>query len=145
MADTRRYFEQVREREELPPFSIKVNRTHIVKFAGAGGDFNPIHHDEEYAKALGLPSVFAMGLMQGGFLSRIVTDWAGDGRVKRYKIKFAGIVWPGDTLTCKGRAVRKYRQGADHLVDCELFVENQKGDNVIVGEATVSLPAMAVS
>ena len=141
MGEVVRYFEEVKEEEDLPSFEITVTRTHIVKFAGAGGDFNLIHHDEEYAKSLGLPSVFAMGLMHGGFLSRVVTDWAGDGRVKRYKIRFAGIVWPNDTLTCKGRTVRKYQQDGENLVDCELSVVTQNGENAIVGEATVSLPA----
>lgn len=136
-----RYFEEVKEGEDLPSFETTVTRTHIVKFAGAGGDFNPIHHDEEYAKSLGLPSVFAMGLMHGGFLSRVVTDWAGDGRVKRFKIRFTGIVWPNDTLTCRGRTVRTYQQNGENLVDCELFVTTQNGEDAIIGEATVSLPA----
>jgi len=141
MGKAARYYEDVKEEEDLPSFEITVTRTHIVKFAGAGGDFNPIHHDEEYAKSLGLPSVFAMGLMHGGFLSRVVTGWAGDGNVKRYKIRFAGIVWPNDTLMCKGRTVRKYQEGGENLVDCELAVVTQNGENAIVGEATVSLPA----
>jgi acyl dehydratase len=139
--DALRYFEDVTENEEIPPFAITVNRTHIVAYAGAGGDFNPIHHDEEFAKSVGLPSVFAMGLMHGGMLSRLLTDWAGDGRTRRYKIRFAAIVWPGDTLTFKGQAVRKYQEDGENLVDCVLSVVNQKGEEAITGEATVSLPS----
>jgi acyl dehydratase len=139
MADIERYFEDVKENEEIPSFAITVNRTHIVKYAGAGGDFNPLHHDEEFAKSVGFPSVFAMGLMHGGMLSRLLTDWAGDGRIKRYKIRFAAIVWPGDTLTFKGRVVKKYKEGDENLVDCILSVINQNGENAITGEATISL------
>ncbi len=95
MSSVKLFFEDVRGDEELPSFQITVNCTHIVKYAGAGGDFFTIHHDDEFAKSVGLPSVFAMGLMHGGMLSRIVTDWAGDGRVRRYKIQFSGNVrWP---------------------------------------------------
>lgn len=141
MADTERYFEDVKENEEIPSFELTINRTHIVKYAGAGGDFNPLHHDEEFAKSIGFPSVFAMGLMHGGMLSRLITDWAGDGRIKRYKIRFAAIVWPGDTLTFKGQVVKKYKEGDENLVDCSLSVVNQRGENAITGKATVSLQA----
>jgi acyl dehydratase len=140
MAETKKYFEDVTDNEELPSFDVTVNRTHFVKYAGAGGDFNPIHHDEEFATSVGLPSVFAMGLMHGGFLTRVVTDWAGDGNVRRYKIRFASQVWPKDTLTFKGKVVKKYTENGKSLVDCELFVVNQHGQNAIIGEATVSLP-----
>ncbi len=135
------HFEDVIENTELPSFEITVTRTHIVKYAGAGGDFNPIHHDEEFARAVGLPSVFAMGLMHGGYLTKVVTDWAGDGVLKRYKIRFYTQVWPNDTLTCKGKVARKYQKDGKYLIDCELLVVNQNGEKNIVGEATVSLPS----
>ncbi|MGD0274766.1 MAG: MaoC/PaaZ C-terminal domain-containing protein [Syntrophales bacterium] len=141
MTKQKLYFEDVKGDEELPSTQLTITRTHIVKYIGAGGDFFPIHHDEEFAKSVGLPSVFANGLMHGGMLTRIITDWAGNGKVKRYKIRFATMVWPGDTLTFAGRAVKKYQQGEENLVDCELSVVNQKGEAAITGEATVSLPS----
>ena len=82
-----------------------------------------------------------MGLMHGGFLTRVVTDWAGDGKIKRYKVRFKAIVWPKDTLTCKGHVVSKYQKNGENLVDCRLFVVNQNGENAIEGETTVSLPS----
>ena len=139
MAGEKLYFEDVKENEALPSFDITVTRTHIIKYAGASGDFQPIHHDEEFAKSVGLPSVFAMGLMHGGFLTRVVTDWAGDGKIKRYKVRFKAIVWPNDTLTCKGYVERKYQEDGENLVDCRLLVVNQNGENAIEGESTVSL------
>lgn len=140
MTGVKLYFEEVKGDEELPSFGITVTRTHIVKYAGASGNFSPHHHDEDFAKSIGFPSVFAMGMMHGGMLSRVVTDWAGDGRVKRYKLRFTAIVWPNDILTFKGQVVRKYQQDGENLVDCQLFVVNQKGENAIIGETTVSLP-----
>ncbi len=140
MSLIKRYFEDVLGAEELSSFQITVNRTHIVKYAGAGGDFFPVHHDEEFAKSVGLPSVFAMGLMHGGMLTRIVTDWAGDGMVRRYRLQFIGMVWPGDTLTFKGAVLKKYSDQGENLVDCELKIVNQKGETVIAGESTVTLP-----
>lgn len=135
------YFEDVKGNEQLPSFKITVTRTHIAKYAGAGGDFFPVHTDEAYAKSVGLPSVFAMGLMHGGMLARVVTDWAGDGRVKRYELRFTGMVWPDDILTFQGHVVRRYRDNGENLVVCELSVANQKGELAITGEATVSLPS----
>jgi len=140
MTEIKRYFEDVRDGEELPSFEVTVNRTHFVRYAGAGGDFNPVHHDEEFAKAVGLPSVFAMGLMHGGFLTRVATDWAGVENIRRFKIRFTAQVWPNDTLTCKGNVVGKSVEGDKNLVHLDLFVVNQHGQNAIVGEATVSLP-----
>lgn len=137
----KKYFEDVIEDEKMPSFQQTITRTQIVKYAGAGGDFNPIHHDEEFARAAGLPSVFAMGLMHGGMLARVLTDWAGDGHVKRYRIRFSAIVWPHDVLTFSGSVVRKYRENDENLVDCRLEVVNQKGEKNIEGEATVALPS----
>jgi acyl dehydratase len=141
MTNAKRYFEDVKENEILPSFEITITRTHIVKYAGASGDFFPVHHDEEYAKSVGLPSIFAMGPMQAGMLSRIVTDWAGDGTVKRYKFRLAEMVWPMDTITFRGQVARKYSQGGESLVDCRLSAVNQKEETVVDGEATVRLPS----
>jgi len=137
----KKYFEDVSDDEQLPSFQQTITRTHIVKYAGAGGDFNPIHTDEEFAKAAGLPSVFAMGLMHGGMLTRVVNDWAGDGNVRRYRIRFSGMVWPHDVLTFTGKVIKKYRGNGENLVDCQLTVVNQKGEQNIDGSATVTLPS----
>jgi len=141
MSENKLYYEDVSEGDESPELSLEVTRTLIVKYAGAGGDFNPIHHDEAFATAIGLPSVFAMGLMQGGYLARMLTDWVGVGNVRLYKIRFTGQVWPGETIICKGKVASKYEQDGEKLVDCELSVVNQNGDSKISGTAVVALPS----
>lgn len=140
MPENKMFFDDVAENQELPSFQETVTRTHFVRYAGAGGDMNPIHHDEEFAKAAGLPSVFAMGMMQGSYLSRIITDWAGVGHVKSYKVKFQSMVWPNDTLTFKGRVSRCYIDNTENLVDCDLMVTNQRDETVIIGNAVLRLP-----
>ena len=134
-------FESVKENEELPSFDLKVTRTHIIKYVGAGGDFQPIHHDEAFAVASGLPSIFANGLMHGGMLAKVVTNWAGYGVLKQYKIRFTGIVWPEDTLHFSGHVVRKEQKDSQNLALLELKVVNQNNEAVITGEATVCLPS----
>jgi len=78
------YFEEIREGDEAPPVVVaNITRTHIVRYAGASGDFNPIHHDELYAIRAGNDRLFAMGMMTAGFLSHMITDWVGDGKLRR--------------------------------------------------------------
>lgn len=101
-----------------------ITRTDIVRFAGAGGDFNPLHHDEEYARAAGFPGVFAMGQMQAGMLSRLATDWLGLAQVESYKVRFAAKVWPGDELTL--RVAEQERDG--DAVEAVLEAVRQNGE-----------------
>lgn len=76
-----------------------VTRTDFVRYAGAGGDFNPLHHDDDYAKGLGLPSVFGMGMWTAGLLASFVGDQLGLSDVKALEMRFRSPVWPGDDLT----------------------------------------------
>jgi acyl dehydratase len=101
-----------------------ITRTDIVRFAGAGGDFNPLHHDEEYARAAGFPTVFAMGQMQAGMLSRLATDWLGLDAIESYKVRFSAKVWPGDVLTL--RVAEQERDG--DRVEAVLEAVRQDGE-----------------
>jgi len=115
-----------------------LSRTQIVMYAGASGDFNPIHHDEAFAtKSAGYPSVFAHGMLAMGLTGRLLTDWLGDGVLDSFGVRFVRQVWPGDTLTAKGtvKAV-----GADGRVEIEVVTTNQRGEPVVAGEAVATLP-----
>jgi len=81
-----------------------LQRVDIVRYAGASGDFNPIHTDEGYARATGAPTVFAMGMLPAGYLAHALSDWfGGPQHLRRFKIRFTTRVWPGDELACVGR------------------------------------------
>ena len=128
------YFEDISEGQEAPPLATPpVTRTHIVKYAGASGDFNPIHHDELYAIRAGNDRVFAMGMMSAGFLSHMITDWVGDGKLRKYRVRFGRQVWPADTITCRGKVLRKFSEGGKYYLEAEVFAENQKSEKVITG------------
>ena len=75
-----------------------LTRTDIVRYAGAGGDFNPVHHDEVFARAAGYPSVFAHGLFTAGSAATAIAEVAGPLALRRYFVRYSGQVWPGDTL-----------------------------------------------
>lgn len=117
----------------------KINRTHIVKYAGASGDFNPIHHDEIFAKEVaGYPSVFAHGMLSMGLTGRALTDWLGVTALKRYGVRFTRQVWPGDTLTAKFEVTKV----EDGLATIKVVTVNQNGETVIEGEAVAKADAV---
>ncbi len=79
-----------------------VTRTQIVRFAGAAGDFNPMHHDEPFAQAAGSDTVFAMGQLTAAILGEAVARWLGRDAVAGYGVRFKDKVVPGDVLVLRG-------------------------------------------
>jgi acyl dehydratase len=118
-----------------------IERIQLVKYAGASGDFNPIHHDQTFAEASGNPTVFAMGMLNASILSRVVTRFAGRPAVRRYKVRFATRAWPGDDVICTGRVTRKFEEAGEKRVEGELAAVNQRGETLISGSFVVALPA----
>ena len=114
----------------------KVTRTHIVKYAGAGGDFNPLHHDDTVAESLGgYPSVFAHGMFSMGLTGRMLTDWLGPTALKKFGVRFTKQVWPGDTLTARGEVTDVTDEGGQKLATIRVVTVNQNGESVVEGEA----------
>ena len=117
-----------------------VTRTDFVRYQGASGDMNPIHHDEEFARAAGFPSPFSVGMFQAGLLATWATDWLGAENVRRYRVRFKEQVWPGDTLTCTGEIVREYEEDGERRVDLELLCTRQTGGVAVQAWATFARP-----
>jgi acyl dehydratase len=141
MAEQKLFYEDVKEGDDAPEFSHQLTRTDLVMYAGASGDFNPMHTDEVAAKEAGLPSVFGHGMFTAGLLGKALTDYVGVGNLKTYKVRFTKQTWPGETLTTKITVAAKRDEGGEHLVDLECVVVNQEGESKIAGEATASLPS----
>jgi acyl dehydratase len=136
------YIEDVDVGHALPAL-VKgpIQQIQLTRYAGASGDFNPIHQDAEFAKAAGMGGVFAHGMLSMGFVAQCVTDWAGAGTVRKVGVRFQGLVRLQDTVTCRGRVLAKSSKDGTHLVDLEVWAENQKGEKVVTGKATVVLPS----
>jgi acyl dehydratase len=131
-------YESVKIGEELPTITIEnVSRADFVRYAGASGDFVPLHYDQTFVEAAGIPTVFAQGMWTAGCLSRVLTDFAGAGNVRRYKVRFARQVWPGDTLTCRGKVTGKSEKDGEKLIEGEVEVLNQKRETTVRGNFTV--------
>lgn len=123
-----------REGDTGPQFTVgPLTRTDIVRYAGASGDFNPIHHDELFARAAGMPSVMAHGMLSAGLLGSFLTRWFGAGSVRRFRVRFRERVWPGDTLSARGRVVAVQ----DGRASVELELVRQDGAVVVSGSADV--------
>ena len=142
MKYARVYFEDVEVGQELPPL-VKgpIQQIQLTRYAGASGDFNPIHQDHEFANAAGMGDVFAHGMLSMGFVAQAVTDWAGAGTVRKIGVRFTALVRLKDTVTCKGRVLSKSSKDDAHTVDLEIWAETQNGDKVVTGKATVALPS----
>lgn len=134
------YFENIRVGDELPAMAKQpIDRVQLARYAGATGDFNPLQVDEVAAKAAGLPSVVAPNTIGLGFLGQLVGDWARGAQVKRLSCKFSRILWPGDTLICKGRVADRHGEGGRYLVELDVWAENQKGELALRGTVTLKI------
>ena len=117
-----------------------LTRTQIVQYAGASGDYNPIHTDEVYTtKVAGYPSVFAHGMLSMGVTGKMLTNYVGDGRLTKFGVRFTKQVWPGDSLTSKATVEAIRTEGGQHFVDLQLSTVNQNGEEVVNGYATARI------
>lgn len=134
------YFENVRVGDELPAMAKSpVDRVQLARFAGATNDYNPLYVDEVHAKSLGMPSVYAPSLLGMSFLGQLVADWARGATLKKFTIKFIKLLWPGDTLVCRGRVSDRHGDGGKYFIDLEVWAENQKGELVLKGLTTLQV------
>ena len=136
------YWEDVAEGQELPALVKQPSKRQLVKYAGASGDFYEVHYDKDFAVEIGLPGLIVHGALKNAFLGHLVTKWMGpDGDLKRLACQYRGMDIPGTPVTAKGVVTKKYQeQGAD-LVDCDIWLENEKGEKTTPGSATVALPS----
>lgn len=120
-----------------PPFVDRpLTITDFVRYQGASGDMNPMHHDVEVARRAGHPGPFAIGMLSAGILCSYVTDWLGPTNIRRFKVRFRERAWPGDVLTYTAAVVAR-RDGPDGpLVDLEMACTRQTGAAHLVGWAT---------
>jgi len=117
-----------------------LSRTQIVQYAGASGDYNPLHSDDKFTtEVAGYPSVFAHGMLTMGMTGRIVTDWFGVESLTKYGVRFVKQVFPGDALTATAEVTAVRDEGGQRVADVSVTTVNQDGDAVLTGAATVRL------
>ncbi|MBQ0720823.1 MAG: MaoC family dehydratase N-terminal domain-containing protein [Gammaproteobacteria bacterium] len=119
-----------------------LSRTQIVQYAGASGDYMPLHTDELYAREIaGYPGVFAHGMLSMGATGTMLTNWVGDGRLTQYSARFTRQVWPGDDLLAKATITNIIKENGETLAEMDVLTVNQDGQSVISGKATARIDA----
>ena len=113
-----------------------LSRTQIVQYAGASGDYNPLHSDEVYTtQVAGYPSVFAHGMLTMGMTGKMLTDYVGDARLTKYGVRFTNQVWPGDTLDSTATVKAITEKDGIQLIELDISTVNQNGVVVVSGYA----------
>ncbi len=136
------YYEDVAVGGEITTLTKQPTTRQLVMWAGASGDFNPIHYDKDFALSRGLPGVVVHGQLTGCFLGQMLTDWIGEkGSLRKLSLGYKGMNFPGETLTCKGTVTKKYTEDGQHFVLCNIWAENPRGGKTVSATAIVTLPA----
>ena len=142
------YFEDVEVGQEIPALEKSPTTQQLVRYAGASGDFYQIHYDKDFAIANGLPGVILHGALKNAFLGQLMTDFAGElGSLRKLAVQYRGMDQPGTKIVCRGKIAKKHLEpgngggSGEHLVDCEIWLENAKGEKTTPGSATVVLPS----
>ena len=120
---------------ELPP----VSRFTLALYAGASGDHNPIHIDSDFAKAAGMPDVFAHGMLSMAYLGRMLTNWQPQAQLRKFASRFAAITQLQDVISCSGTVVEILNRDGERLARCDIQATTADGTQTLVGEALVAL------
>lgn len=135
------FFDDLLVGRELPALApYLVTREAIVAYAGASGDYNPMHVDEVTNVEAGMGGVFAHGMLGTGLVGRVVTDFLLDRPLRRLYVRCTLIVRPGDTLLCTGHVSRRWVEDGKGLVEFSLTATNQNGKTTHTGSAIAELP-----
>jgi acyl dehydratase len=138
MGERKLTYDDVQVGDTAPAIEHELTRTDLVMYAGASGDFNPMHTDEVAAKAAGLPSVFGHGMFSAGLLATAITNYVGVGNLASYRMRFTKQTWPGEVLATIVSVTEK-RPGNEIVLECVLV--NQAGEAKLQAEAVAVLPS----
>ena len=135
-------YEDVNEGDEVTPLTKRPTTEQLVRWAGASGDYNPIHYDKDFAIKQGLPGVIVHGQLVGAFLGQLMTDWVGEqGALRKLSCSYKGMNYPGEVVTVRGKVTGKYIKEGEHFVECSVWAENPKEEKTASGMAVVVLPS----
>jgi acyl dehydratase len=136
------YFEDIAEGSDITPLVKQPTTRQLVMWAGASGDYNPLHYDKDYAQSRGLSGVVVPGQLVCAFLGQLVTGWMGErGVLKKLSCSYKGMNYPGEAITCKGKVLKKLVEEGEYRVECNIWAENAQGEKTVTGSAVVILPA----
>jgi acyl dehydratase len=137
------YFEDVEVGTRMPAFSMgPVLKLQHVIYAGASGDFTPLHTDDDYARSVGIgDGVITHGMLIMGFVGHAITRWVTQKALKDFKVRFSGMTRPGNTITITGTVTDKAVRGKEHVMFCDVVAQDETGDVKVTGSFSAVLPS----
>ena len=138
---TVRYFDDVNVGDEIPKL-VKSPVTHLqlVRYAGASGDFNPLHTDPEVGKRIGTGGIIAHGMLIMGFLGQFLSDYVGPAALRKFNVRFKGMTRIDDVITCTGTITEKTEVDGEGRISGRIQAADQNGDVKVAGSFTAVLP-----
>lgn len=139
---TQLYYEDIAIGSDITPLVKQPTTRQLVMWAGASGDYNPIHYDKDFAQSHGLTGVIVHGQLVCSFLGQLMTDWIGEqGNLRKLTCSYKEMNFPGEPLTIKGKVFKKYVEAGEHCVECNIWAENSKGEKTVSAMAMVVMPS----
>lgn len=134
-------FDSVNVDDTLPPLVLPpLDRTTLALYAGASGDHNPIHIDIDFARAAGMPDVFAHGMLSMAWLGRLLTNWAPQRDIREFNARFTAMTHVGERIVCTGRVAEKLERDGERLIRVVVATANEAGEVKTSGDALIALP-----
>jgi len=132
-------YDAVNVGDVLPPLSLPpLTRTTLALYAGASGDHNPMHIDIDFARAAGMPDVFAHGMLSMAWLGRLLTEWAPQRDLREWSVRFSAITHVGERIVCTGRVTEKLERDGEPLIRVAVSTANEAGAIKLTGEALIA-------
>lgn len=138
------YFEDVQVGDELPRLvTAPVTHLQLVRYAGASGDFNPLHTDPKIGEMIGVGGIIAHGMLVMGFVGQMLSDYVGPQGLKKFGVRFKGMTHLDDEITCSGAITEKYEEHGEGRIAGKVQAADQNGDVKVTGTFVAALPRRA--
>ncbi len=136
-----RYYDEVQVGDEIPKL-VKGPVTHLqlVRYAGASGDFNPLHTDPKVGEMIGTGGIIAHGMLIMGFVGQLLSDYVGPAALRKFNVRFKGMTHLDDVLTCTGTITEKSEVDGETRISGKVQAADQNGDLKVAGTFTAALP-----
>jgi acyl dehydratase len=136
------YFEDVDVGTKLPALAKHPTPRQLVMFCSATGDYTEYHYNKDYALSQNLPDIIVQGDIIAAYLVQVVTDWMGEwGTLRRFRNTNRKSFFLNEDIICKGTVSKKFVEGREHFVECEIWAENRNGEKCVLATALVTLPS----
>jgi len=138
---TKVYFEDVQVGDAIPRL-IKSSVTHLqlVRYAGASGDFNPLHTDPKIGEMLGIGGIITHGMLIMGFVGQMLSDYVGPTALRKFDVRFKGMTYLDDVITCTGTITEKFEADGEARISGRVKAADQNGDVKLIGTFVAALP-----